>query len=87
VLFKLIKGETTLFNHLLDPKGDFVSGIKMLLVLNQVGDTTVGSKSYIKTMAIEINKLHKILDHCGETHLKTIANGFAIKVFGKPESC
>jgi hypothetical protein len=36
----------------------------------------------IKTMSVEINKLQKILIHCGETHLKSTANAYGIKSFG-----
>jgi hypothetical protein len=31
--------------------------------------------------------IHKILVHCGETHLKATANSYGIKVFGKLEAC
>jgi hypothetical protein len=64
-----------------------LSGIKIVSVLNQVANNAVGSKDAIRIMSVEINKLHNILDHCGETHLKAIANEYGIKVFGKLEAC
>jgi hypothetical protein len=57
------------FHHCLNTKGGFVSGVKMVPVLNQVNNTAVGSNSMIKTMSVEINKLQKIPGHCGDTHV------------------
>jgi hypothetical protein len=71
----------------LNTKGGFVSGIKIVPVLNQVANTVVEIKKMIKTMSVEINKLHKILGYCGEAHLKATANGYEIKVFGKLKFC
>jgi hypothetical protein len=66
VLIKLTKRETTLvFNQSLNTKGGFVSGIKVVPVLNQVSNTIVETKKMIKVMSFEINKLHNILGHCG----------------------
>jgi hypothetical protein len=59
----------------------------MVPILNQVGNNVVETKKMIKSMSIEINKLHKILGHHGETHLKATANAYGIKVFGKLEAC
>jgi hypothetical protein len=68
-------------------KGGSVSGIKITPILNQVEYIVVETNSIIKTMSVEINKPHKILEHCGETHLKVTANAYGIKVFGKLEAC
>jgi hypothetical protein len=82
VLIKLSKGETTLvFNQRLSTKGVFTSGIKMVPDLKQLYNNVVGSKIMIKTKLVEMNKLHKILGHCGETHMKGTAKFFGIKVF------
>jgi hypothetical protein len=71
VSVKLTKGETKLmFNQLLNTKGGFVSGIKMVPVLIQVANVVVEPKKMIKIMSAEINKLYKILGYCGGTHLK-----------------
>jgi hypothetical protein len=84
VLIKLTNGETTLvFNQLLNTKGGFVSHIKMVPVLNQVPNDIFETKKMIKTISVEIKKLHKILEHCEETHLKVAENAYGIKVFGK----
>jgi hypothetical protein len=45
-------------------KGGFVSGIKMVPALNQVANTVVEIKKIIKTITVEINKIHKILGNC-----------------------
>jgi hypothetical protein len=43
VLIKLTKAETTLvFDQRLNTKGDFVSGIKMVTVFNQMDNYAVG---------------------------------------------
>jgi hypothetical protein len=82
VLIKFTKGVTTLvFNQSLNIKGGFLSGIKVIPVLNQMVKISVETKKMIKTMPVEINKLHKILGHCGETHLKATSNTYGIKVF------
>jgi hypothetical protein len=44
-----------------------VSGIKWVSVLNQLANTVVQTKKMIKTMSVEINKLHKILGHNRES--------------------
>jgi hypothetical protein len=81
-------GETMLvFNQSLNTKGVFLSVIKMVLVLNQVADTAVETKKINKTISVEINKIHKILSHCRENHMKATANAYEIKVFGKLEAC
>jgi hypothetical protein len=78
-VIKVTKGETTLvLNKLLNIKGFFVSSIKMVFVLNQVDNTAVISKSMIKTISADINKLEKILDYCGKTHLKATANDYGV---------
>jgi hypothetical protein len=65
VLIKLTKVETKLlFNKRLNTKGGFVSGIKMTPVLNQVANIVVESNKMIKTISVEVNKLHKIMGHC-----------------------
>jgi hypothetical protein len=89
VLIKLTKGETNLvFDQSLNTKKDFVSGIKMISFLNKVPfDTVFETKSMIKIMSVEINKIHKILRHGGEIHLKTTVNAYRIKAFGKLEAC
>jgi hypothetical protein len=87
LLIKLTKGETTLMlDQRLSTKGRFVSGIKMVPVFNQVANTVFETEKMIKAMSVEINKLHKILDHCGENHLKATANDYGSKVFGKLET-
>jgi hypothetical protein len=48
-----------------------------------VANTIVETKKMIKIMSVEINKLHKVLGHCGETYLEEIANNYGIKAFGK----
>jgi hypothetical protein len=63
-----------------------VPGFKMMPALNQVYDTVFGSKRMNKTKSIKINKLQKILDHCGETHLKAPTSAYGIKVFGRLEA-
>jgi hypothetical protein len=55
--------------------------------LNQVANTAVETNKIINTILVEINKLHKILGHYGETHLKVAANTYGIKVFEKLEYC
>jgi hypothetical protein len=45
-----------------------MSGIKMVPVLNQVTNTVIETRKMIKPIYVEINKLHKNLGHCGETH-------------------
>jgi hypothetical protein len=66
VLIQLTTVENTLvIDRILDTKGSFVFCIKMIPFLNQVADTSVGSKSMIKNMSVEINKLYKIQGHCG----------------------
>ena len=47
----------------------------------------MGFRKDIKTASIEINKIHKILCHCGESQLKLIARTYNINVFGKLEAC
>jgi hypothetical protein len=64
-----------------------VSGIKMIPVLNKSANNVVETKSMIKTMSVEIIKLHKILGHFRNTRLKTTDNASRIKVFGKLEAC
>jgi hypothetical protein len=87
LLIKLTKGETKLvFDQRLNTKEGFLSGIKMVSVLNQVDNTDIETKKMIKNMSLEINKIHKILGHCGETHLKATDNAYGIKVFGKLEA-
>jgi hypothetical protein len=82
VLVKLIKGETKLlFDHFLNAKGGFfLVSIWYLFLI-------VETKKMTKTMSVEISNLHKILWHCGKTHLKAAANAYGIKVFGKLEAC
>jgi hypothetical protein len=88
VMIKLTKGETTLvFDQYLNTKGGFLSGIKMIPVLNQVPNTVFRLKIMIKTLSVAINKLHKILGYSGETHVKANTNAHGIKVFGKLEAC
>jgi hypothetical protein len=58
----------------------------MVTVLNEVANTVLETKSMIKTMSVGINKLHKILGYCGETHLKETDNAYEIKAFGKVEA-
>jgi hypothetical protein len=88
VLIKLTKGETTLvFNPRLNTKGGFMSGIKMVLDLNQVANTSSETHNMMKTMSVEIKNLRKILGHYGETHLIKTMNAYEIKVFGKLEAC
>jgi hypothetical protein len=56
VMIKSTKGETTLvWDKCLNSNGVFVSGIKIVPILNQVANTVIGSKSMIKTMSAEIN--------------------------------
>jgi hypothetical protein len=45
------------------------------------------TKNMINTKSIEINKLHNVIGHCGETQLKATANAYGIKVFEKLETC
>jgi hypothetical protein len=71
----------------LNTKGGYVSDIEMVPVLNQVSHSVVEKKKMIKTMSLEINKLHKVQGRYGETHLKTTADAYGIKVFGKLEAC
>jgi hypothetical protein len=58
----------------------------MVTVLNQVANAVVETKKMIKTMSVEINKIHKILGHFGESHFKGTANAYRIKVYGKLEA-
>jgi hypothetical protein len=86
VMINLKMGETTLvFNQPLNTKGGFVSGIKLKPALNQVVNTAVRLMIVIKTISVEINKLHNILGHCEEAHLKATTNDYGIKVFRKLE--
>jgi hypothetical protein len=64
-----------------------VSDIKMIPVLNQAAHTVVQTKRMIETMPFDINKLHKVLGHCGETYLKARANAYGMKIFGKMKDC
>jgi hypothetical protein len=60
VLTKLIKVEKNLaFNQRSNTKRGFLSGIKLVPVLNQVANAVVETKKMIKTMPVEINKLHR----------------------------
>jgi hypothetical protein len=59
----------------------------MVRVFNQVENTVVETKKMIKTISVEINRLDKILGHCGENNLKATTNAYGIKVFGKLEAC
>jgi hypothetical protein len=88
VLIKLTKGETTLvFDQSLNIRGVFVSGIKMVTVLNKVANTVVETKNIIKTVSVETKKIQKILGHRREIHSKATANAYGIKVFRKLEAC
>jgi hypothetical protein len=61
VLIKLIEGETKImFDQHLNIKGGFVFGITMVSVSNQMANVVTESKSMIKTMSVEINKLQKV---------------------------
>jgi hypothetical protein len=52
-LIELKKGKSKLeFDQILNTKGGFVSGIKMVPVLNQVANTSVEIKSMVKDMSI-----------------------------------
>jgi hypothetical protein len=83
VLIKFTKVESKLeFYKRLNIKGVFVSGIRLVPVLNQVANTVFWSRSMTKTMSVEINKLHKIFDHCGETHLRETASAYGIMWIG-----
>jgi hypothetical protein len=86
-MIKLTKGETKLaFDKRSYIKGGFLSGIKMVSVLNQVTNTVFETKKMIKSMSVHINKLHKIVGHCGKTRLTATANVYGIKVFRKLEA-
>jgi hypothetical protein len=53
LLIELKKGKSKLeFDQILNTKGGFVSGIKMVPVLNQVANTSVEIKSMVKDMSI-----------------------------------
>jgi hypothetical protein len=57
MLIKLTKGEITLvFDPPLNNNGGFVSGIKMVPVLNPVANNSIGSRIIIKTMPVDIDK-------------------------------
>jgi hypothetical protein len=75
-----------MYQHLNTKRG-FVSGIKMVPFLNQVANTVVETKSMIKTMSVEINKLHKIVGHFEGTRLKATANAYRIKICEKLDAC
>jgi hypothetical protein len=75
------------FHQRLNTKGEFVSGIKIVSVLNQVANTVLETKKVIKTMSFETNKQHKLLGYSVENHLKVSENNYGIKVLGKQEDC
>jgi hypothetical protein len=51
----------------LKSKNGFVPGIKMKAVLADIGATVVDPKKEKRKNSINVNNLHKILGHCGET--------------------
>jgi hypothetical protein len=57
---------TILFDRQITTKNSFVPGFKIMLVLSNVGLTTVETRKVDSKNKIDINNLHQILGHCGK---------------------
>jgi hypothetical protein len=80
---KLMKGNVvTLFDRCLKSKNGFVPGIKMRLVLPDVGAPVVDSKKERCMNTIDVINFHKILGHCGEVSARLTEKALGYEVIG-----
>jgi hypothetical protein len=71
-----------LFNRCLKSKNCFVPAIKMKAVLADIGATVVNAKN-----SINVNNLHKILDHCGAASARLTGKALGYEVIGTFDTC
>jgi hypothetical protein len=84
-IIKLSKGNVTLtFDKVVRTKNGFVPGIKLLQVLDDVVTSILETK---KRNTIDVNKLHKVLGHCGEVNARLTGKAYGYEVTGKFDVC
>ena len=59
----------------------------MVPAMNQVSLTVMESRKNTNSCSMEVNKVHTILGHCGETHLKLTVKAYDFNTFRKLEAC
>ena len=86
IIIHLTKGNATLtFDRILNTKNGFVTGAKLNpIVIESAGSAIDPEKVEIK---VDINRIHKIVGHCGEEALRATANHYNWTLSGKFEVC
>jgi hypothetical protein len=86
IIVNLTKVSTTLsLNRILNTKNGCVSGAKLNPIsIKSAGSVIDPEKSEMK---VDINRIHKIVGHCGEEALVATANHCDWKLTGKIEVC
>ena len=78
----LMKGNNTLyFDRILKAKNEFISGIKLIPMSDDIATTPV--KSNRVKNKIDINNLHRILGDCGEAAIKMTQKCYEYDVTGE----
>jgi hypothetical protein len=84
-IIKLSKGNVILtFDKVVRTKNGFVPGIRLLQVLDDIGTSDLESK---KRDTIDVNNLHKTLDHCSEVNSRFTGKAYGYEVTDKFDVC
>jgi hypothetical protein len=72
------------FDKVVRTKNGFIPGIKLLQILDDVGNSVVITK---RGDTIDVNNLHKLLGHCGEVNARLTGKAYGYEVTGKFDVC
>ena len=84
-ILSLIKRNVSLiFDNIVKTKDGWVPAMRLMPVLNDVGLATVESG---KSDTIDVNNLHRILDHCGRICARLTGKALGFEATGKFNTC